>query len=124
MGYSNEVSGQTPEEEQSQITWEVINPADLPQLLHDTLNETVIQHISAAGMFAELLGSDLPQHIEQRNKSTQQISSEITKAFEQLRNLQRLLKQDPSQPIPIDHKYESARGNRIIALAHTTHPEK
>lgn len=105
-------SPETPKIEQG-VTWEVIKPEELPPLLDHTIEETVFQSAARADTGTALLAMIPPQDTGKREKALEMLGKATTATVHQLRQLQAVLKQDPSKPVPIDHRY----GSKYLIIA-------
>ena len=106
------------ESAENNVTWEIVDDHNaLRGLVADTIEQRIVQQLAGSGIFLQLLGSSKPNHIEQRPKFIDEVNEAIKTTMWQMRALERMLRQDPHQPIPIDRSYESTpMGKPFISL--------
>ena len=103
---------QEPEKTKSErrVTWEIVNPDQLRIILANTLQETIFQNVAAANVYAQLISKPAD---EGKREVLEAVMKTTNDAVGQLRALEKLLRQEPSESIPIDHRYGDMK---IVAL--------
>lgn len=93
----------TPTEVEQNIKWEVVDdPTRLRKLLSETLRETLYQDFSVVFSGISMLSD---QDEESQKEYIKGIKSATDSGLKRIKRLQQLLKQDPTQPLPINYKY-------------------
>lgn len=116
MSYPKEAMDQAPEKPghfKENITWEVTSSDQLRKLVNDTLDEEILQPLAALKMGLSTLPS---QTIDDRKQTEAKLTEITLQTIRLVRGLQNILREDPTKPIPIDHRYESGGGNPVVAL--------
>ena len=103
MPYPEGKMDQTPEQPptEQEVSWEVVDPQDLPVLLEYTLEQTVVHQLTRISGIAELLTSELPHHLSERGNLLNDLNEAHLTASLQVDTVRQILRH-PDQPLPVD----------------------
>lgn len=102
--------------EQPKWRWEVIrDPNQRLGLVYNTIEERVLQKVTGAYGFAELVTTTgIPRLENARPANAQRVMQEVDLAAQYLRALQQVIRMNPNQPLPINRQL--AKGNTNIPV--------
>lgn len=108
----------TPEQSEKRIwQWEVVvDPEERLRLIGATIAEVILQKATIAAGYAELAGSNHPEFAKDRTNYVQQAQAFMTSVGQQLQAIQRVIRLDPTEPLPINRTTYENNQTAIIVL--------